>query len=840
MALPGAFLLALALAAAMADDTELRKAVVAGDREEVQNLLASQRFDVSQIRGGDYDGTLLHDASMAGHVEVLSLLLQAWPAGARALDSWGWTPLHRAAWAGNLKMVRMLMEAWPEGLRAVDSHGVTVIHSAAWSGDVEMVRMLMEAWPGGLRAVDSYGATVIHSAARSGNVEMVRMLMEAWPEGLRAVDSEGATVIHSAVWSGNVEMVRMLMEAWPGGPRALDILGRTPLDYIACSFMIQLGCNVSGDVPAWLPADLDMREAAINLNCDTVTEIRLSLEELQLWMACGGDLRWQDGSGLALVEKLEDQEAKNFLKARMASGEIAIKTLQDWRTWIFPGIAALAAFLAVRLEQLTLIFLRKRRQRISGGMHVFEEAQNPYEEGARVMVGRAFMRSRLLCRLWRWLEVLMAVFFFGFALLLMRPLGWLPLVSSFYFLPALKVFGMKKLLHDPSRAVFTTGLASQAAALLRTIVLFSIFFCFDGFLPDDPWALPFLNPIYSSFINAKLTGTWQYSFLNEHWLFQWSPPVNAATVFSLMRHACEVLIILYLISLSCAIGYGCACRSRHALRLPAPEAAVHDLLQRQPPQFDEVHSKLKPVVAFAWPCLGGGLWQSVMLVWLDMGFDVNTIVVLMAGRHYIFAAVMTFVVARSALKQMYIIPPWRLPQAIRASVQRGIVHQDLLHFLEEEKRSEALFSACFTAYTCYFAVQTAGELVIQFFSLLLSTFLFAEHAVQIVDIDFQVTLTGKPQAPVHNSCADEDDVLDAVAQQGSLLHPSEPDGLPCEQAGHEAAVIPQLFVAVGSIDSLTPEMRKLRVKAKSSGPSRERLEANSAVQAAAEAKILKM
>ena len=80
-------------------------------------------------------------------------------------------------------------------------------------------------------------------------------------------------------------------------------------------------------------------------------------------------------------------------------------------------------------------------------------------------------------------------------------------------------------------------------------------------------------------------------------------------------------------------------------------------------EIRQVNGKVKPVVAFAWPWRGGGLYGSVALLVLDVALDINTVFAFLAAKHYMFAAVMIFVVARSGIKQLLALPPWRLWQA---------------------------------------------------------------------------------------------------------------------------------------------------------------------------------
>lgn len=161
---------------------------------------------------------------------------------------------------------------------------------------------------------------------------------------------------------------------------------------------------------------------------------------------------------------------------------------------------------------------------------------------------------------------------------------------------------------------------------------------------------------------------------------------------------------------------------------------LKDKAEFNPAHLDHPRIKVQPVSAWAWPWQAPGLYQSVALMLLDVGLDANTIGIFLFSQDYFSALVMTFVVTRSCFKQMCLIPPWRLREAMKASVRRGILRQDVLDFLEEEKRSEAFFCACVTAYSTWFNARTAGQLLLQFLSAFLSMYMFAGYVVQSVDM----------------------------------------------------------------------------------------------------------
>jgi len=215
-------------------------------------------------------------------------------------------------------------------------------------------------------------------------------------------------------------------------------------------------------------------------------------------------------------------------------------------------------------------------------------------------------------------------------------------------------------------------------------------------------------------------------------------------------------MVLYKSFRRCCGGVTSSTPSRHEL-----EDAVRQVLQKPPEEFGEVHKGIKPTTACS-------LYQSVAMQLLDIAFDFNTVLSFLLDRNYVFAAVMTFFVVRSITKQFYVLPFCHFREALRESVRRGIPRQDVLDFLEEEKRSEALFCACITAYSVFFSVNTAGQMLTQYCSLVSSTWQLRGHAAELCNMDFPVdeAAAAASAAPHHAMNSDVSDASDMKHVEG--------------------------------------------------------------------------
>ena len=273
----------------------------------------------------------------------------------------------------------------------------------------------------------------------------------------------------------------------------------------------------------------------------------------------------------------------------------------------------------------------------------------------------------------------MGICFFGFAPLVAHWFLWYPLVVVLYIVPAASQYGIRMLLRIPVLAILTKGLGAQVAALFRTALLLVILFLFasaqlvqqgDGWQTVELLYMGIGTAFYT--LMTKADSTWRLSQLNEFWMFLWVPRGVTAkwlVQVSIVVFAC--LLCLYWICLIFSILRGCAFRLRHRGEAPSPsvnqsrEQSVRELLQRHPDEFRRVgDGSIRPMVPFTWPWRSTGLWQRVALVLFDVALDLNTIFAFMFARHYFFAVCMTFVVVQSLCKQLSVIKPWRLRQAL--------------------------------------------------------------------------------------------------------------------------------------------------------------------------------
>eukprot|EP00957_Ditylum_brightwellii_P123910 9445132-Ditylum_brightwellii.AAC.1 len=154
-------------------------------------------------------------------LEVLSVVLKAYPEAAREKDYWDRTPLHLIC--GNrrasLEMVSMMMKAYPEAAREKDIHGCTPLHLICGNRRTSLGTLIavLNAWPEATRKKDILGGTPLHLICgnRRASLEMLSTVLKAYPEAAREKDNRGSTPLHIMCVnkSASLKMVQTIADA---------------------------------------------------------------------------------------------------------------------------------------------------------------------------------------------------------------------------------------------------------------------------------------------------------------------------------------------------------------------------------------------------------------------------------------------------------------------------------------------------------------------------------------------------------------------------------------------------------------------------------------------------
>jgi len=126
-------------------------------------------------------------------------------------------PIHLAAGCGaSLQVVQLLVKAFPDSIYAVNANGLLPLHSACWSTHVcfRVVSFLIESFPGGLHVSTNTCENIpLHAAAyTNAPTDVIRLLVRFNSEGLFVANASGKTPRMVAEDKGHDRVVQVLWE----------------------------------------------------------------------------------------------------------------------------------------------------------------------------------------------------------------------------------------------------------------------------------------------------------------------------------------------------------------------------------------------------------------------------------------------------------------------------------------------------------------------------------------------------------------------------------------------------------------------------------------------------
>lgn len=148
----------------------------------------------------------LHCASQNTCIDVIKVVLDAYPEAIAVEDSDGGFPLHHACYFNhNPQVIKLMYESFPEAIRKQQhSNNLTPLHLAALNNDSrEVMRYIISLYPESLRTPDKGGFLPLHciidaisSKISPGMIDCLRELLKAYPDAARHVCGTGDNVFH--------------------------------------------------------------------------------------------------------------------------------------------------------------------------------------------------------------------------------------------------------------------------------------------------------------------------------------------------------------------------------------------------------------------------------------------------------------------------------------------------------------------------------------------------------------------------------------------------------------------------------------------------------------------
>jgi hypothetical protein len=179
----------------------------------------------------------IHDATKAGDLGKVKMLLQSNPGLVSDRNNDGETPLHTAAESGRKEVAELLL-ANKADVNAKAKDGGTPLHLAAYDGQDAVAAVLL-ANGASVNAVNNSGFTPLHLAAYKNHKELVRLLIGNKAD-LNARTTGGSlnhwTPLHIALSQGFADVAEELLKA------GADVNAANGNTYGACCALV---------IPAW-------------------------------------------------------------------------------------------------------------------------------------------------------------------------------------------------------------------------------------------------------------------------------------------------------------------------------------------------------------------------------------------------------------------------------------------------------------------------------------------------------------------------------------------------------------------------------------------------------------
>ncbi|XP_016117893.1 transient receptor potential cation channel subfamily A member 1-like, partial [Sinocyclocheilus grahami] len=215
--------------------TPLHYACKLGIHDSVKNMLGLNIFVGQKSREKK---SALHFAAEYGRTNTCKRLLETLT-DSKMLNDWdekGLTPLHLASMAGHTQVVELLLRSG--ALFQSDYKGWSCLHHAAAEGYTQTMKILLAANVKLLDETNEDGKTALHIAAQAGHVGAVLLLLDRGAE--ITLNNADNSFLHEAVRNEKKDVVNAVIESSNTGPvRCRSFPSKDRIRVLSC-FSVQL------------------------------------------------------------------------------------------------------------------------------------------------------------------------------------------------------------------------------------------------------------------------------------------------------------------------------------------------------------------------------------------------------------------------------------------------------------------------------------------------------------------------------------------------------------------------------------------------------------------------
>ena len=282
---------------ASTDQLLLHMYVESGNLEKLKVALASTECDAINARGPGGE-SLLHNACIAGHCNIVQYLVVEKNFDINILDKEGRSLLHYAAYKGHADIVDMLASRSAELVSQCDIRGRTALHDAAQNGHLNVVTTLVKYHKCNCDMADRTGVVPLHLAAGNGHIDVIQFLIKEGGANPQLTNTDGETVLHIASRYGQLEAAKYLVMNLSASPMKKDSKHGASALHLAANFghydLVRYMC----DQPSFVPNMIDHHgQTALHYACQ---EGHLKIVECLIKHGCQKDVK--DDKGITPVE----------------------------------------------------------------------------------------------------------------------------------------------------------------------------------------------------------------------------------------------------------------------------------------------------------------------------------------------------------------------------------------------------------------------------------------------------------------------------------------------------------------------------------------------------------
>ena len=190
--------------------------------------------------------TPLYLACLSGHYEIVTYLINKCHCDPNIGASYNplhgvcklyssYTPLTTACCYGYLDIIKFLVSSSSVHVNSKDEYGFTVLHTACRCGKLDIIKFLVSLSSVDVNIQDGSGYTPLHTACRYGQLETIKCLVSLPSVDVNIQDGSGYTPLHTACRYGQLETIKFLVSLPSVDVNIQDNRGYTPL-HTACHY----------------------------------------------------------------------------------------------------------------------------------------------------------------------------------------------------------------------------------------------------------------------------------------------------------------------------------------------------------------------------------------------------------------------------------------------------------------------------------------------------------------------------------------------------------------------------------------------------------------------------